>query len=86
MLEQSLVKPIVRLDDQRYIVLVPDAAYNLEVWEEPESAAPHRMGRMDYKYHRDTFAGFIYRLIPGINFVQIHDLQKQINPYFDLEV
>nr|WP_263849557.1 hypothetical protein [Lacticaseibacillus camelliae] len=41
---------------------------------------------MDYKFHRDTFAGFIYRLMPSVNLVQIHDLQKQINPFFDLEV
>ncbi|MFD1392710.1 hypothetical protein ACFQ3L_03780 [Lacticaseibacillus jixianensis] len=85
MLDQSEVKPVVALDDQRYITLLPDAEYNLEVWEN-QDGRPHRMGRMDYKFHRDTFAGFIYRLMPTINLVQIHDLQKQINPYFDLEV
>ncbi|WP_263849271.1 hypothetical protein [Lacticaseibacillus sharpeae] len=41
---------------------------------------------MDYKFNRDSFAGFIYRLFPGVDFVKIHDLQKQINPFFDFEV
>ena len=85
MLDQSVVKPVVALDDHKYITLIPDAEYNLEVWEKIEGRA-HRMGSMDYKFHRDTFAGFIYRLMPSVNLVQIHDLQKQINPYFDLEV
>lgn len=86
MLDQSVVKPVVWLDDHRYITLIPAALYNLEVWEITGNDKQHRMGRMDYKFHRDTFAGFIYRLCPSINLVQIHDLQKQINPYFDLEV
>ncbi|WP_125702190.1 hypothetical protein [Lacticaseibacillus daqingensis] len=86
MLDQSLLQPVVWLDKTKYISVIPDAAYNLEVWEITAADRRHRMARMDYKFHRDTFAGFIYRLIPSINLVQIHDLQKKINPYFDLEV
>ncbi|KRM71706.1 hypothetical protein FC34_GL001363 [Lacticaseibacillus brantae DSM 23927] len=73
------------INDHIYIAILPESAYNLEVWENTTGKI-HRMARMDYKYHRDTFAGFIYRLCPDINLMQIHSLQKQINPFFDLEV
>lgn len=86
MLEQSAIKPVVWLDDHKYITLIPDATYNLEVWELTDKTHQHRMGRMDYKFHRDTFASFIYRLVPAINLLQIHDIQKKINPFFDVEV
>lgn len=85
MLEPTL-HSVVALDDRCYITVLPDAAYNLEVWEKHPEGQDQRMGRMDYKFHRDTFASFIYRLVPAIDLVQIHNLQKQINPYFDLEV
>nr|WP_225350708.1 hypothetical protein [Lacticaseibacillus camelliae] len=39
MLDQSVVKPIVALDDHRYIAIIPDAEYNLEVWEKKERPA-----------------------------------------------
>jgi hypothetical protein len=61
-IDQSTLKPIVWLNDNCYITLVPDAAYNLEVWERDANDHDQRLGRMDYKFHRDTFAGFIYRL------------------------
>ncbi|WP_225049300.1 hypothetical protein [Lacticaseibacillus kribbianus] len=86
MQELTTATPVVWLDDTKFISLIPDAAYNLEVWEITKEDRRHRMARMDYKFHRDTFAGFIYRLIPTIDLVKIHDLQKRINPYFDLEV
>ncbi|MCG4282373.1 hypothetical protein [Lacticaseibacillus saniviri] len=84
MLDQTKLNQIW-IDESTYITIIPDAAYNLEVWENT-SGRDHRMARMDYKYHRDTFAGFIYRLCPDINLLQIHKIQKQINPFFDLEV
>ena len=28
----------------------------------------------------------IYRLFPQIDLIQIHKIQKKLNPYFDLEV
>lgn len=84
MLDQTKLNQIW-IDESTYITIIPDATYNLEVWENT-SGRDHRMARMDYKYHRDTFAGFIYRLCPDINLLQIHKIQKQINPFFDLEV
>lgn len=86
MIDQSTLKPIVWLNDNCYITLVPDAAYNLEVWERDANDHDQRLGRMDYKFHRDAFAGFIYRLLPKIDLLQIHAIQKRLNPYFDLEV
>ncbi|WP_461214688.1 hypothetical protein [Lacticaseibacillus sp. GG6-2] len=86
MIDQSSLKPIVWLNDNCYITLVPDAPYNLEVWERDDNDHEQRLGRMDYKFHRDTFAGFIYRLLPKIDLLQIHAIQKRLNPYFDLEV
>ncbi|MCI1986214.1 MAG: hypothetical protein LKJ69_03930 [Lactobacillus sp.] len=86
MLEQSSLKPVVWLDDRFYITINPNALYNLEVWQRDADAHEQRLGRMDYKFHRDTFAGFIYRLLPKIDLLQIHEIQKQLNPFFDLEV
>ncbi len=86
MIDQSSLKPIVWLNDNCYITLVPDAPYNLEVWERDDADHEQRLGRMDYKFHRDTFASFIYRLLPKIDLLQIHAIQKHLNPYFDLEV
>ncbi|MFD1485051.1 hypothetical protein ACFQ5J_07390 [Lacticaseibacillus baoqingensis] len=86
MLDQSTVQPVVWLDDHFYITIIPNAPYNLEVWQHDPDAQDQRLGRMDYKFHRDTFAGFIYRLLPKIDLLQIHAIQKQLNPFFDLEV
>ncbi|MFD1430424.1 MULTISPECIES: hypothetical protein [Lacticaseibacillus] len=87
MLDQSTMNPVVWLDDHNaYISLIPDAQYNLEVWQINSDTHQKRMGRMDYKFHRDTFAAFIYRLFPHIDLMQIHEIQKQLNPFFDLEV
>jgi len=87
MLEQAAVKTTrIAIDDKTFINVIPDATYNVEVWEYVAEERPHRMGRMDYKFNRDSFPGFIYRLFPGMDFVAIHHLQKQINPYFDFEV
>lgn len=76
----------IAINDATFITVIPSAVYNLEVWEYVDGQREHRMGRMDYKFNRDSFAGFIYRLFPGVDFVKIHNLQKQINPYFDFEV
>lgn len=76
----------ITVDDTTFINVIPSATYNVEVWEYVDGHRPHRMGRMDYKFNRDSFPGFIYRMFPGIDFVQIHNLQKRINPFFDFEV
>ncbi|WP_155287569.1 hypothetical protein [Lacticaseibacillus zhaodongensis] len=87
MIEQkSSTTAHINIDDSSFINVIPGATYNVEVWEYVDDHRPHRMGRMDYKFNRDSFAGFIYRLFPGIDFVQIHELQKRINPFFDFEV
>lgn len=86
MLEQTTMHPVVWINQHTYISIVKNADYNLEVWEITDENRQHRMARMNYKYHRDNFAGFIYRLFPQIDLIQIHNIQKKINPYFDLEV
>ncbi|TLF39728.1 hypothetical protein FEI15_07210 [Lacticaseibacillus zeae] len=86
MLQQSTMHPVVWINKHTYISIVKNADYNLEVWEITAENRQHRMARMNYKYHRDNFAGFIYRLFPQIDLIQIHNIQKKINPYFDLEV
>ncbi len=62
MLEQSTMHPVVWINQHTYISIVKNADYNLEVWEITDENRQHRMARMNYKYHRDNFAGFIYRL------------------------
>jgi hypothetical protein len=84
--QQTSTDARIDINDSTFITVVPSAVYNLEVWEYVDGHRPHRMGRMDYKFNRDSFAGFIYRLFPSVDFVKIHDLQKQINPFFDFEV
>lgn len=87
MIEEKAATSIqINIDETTFINVIPSATYNVEVWEYVEDHRPHRMGRMDYKFNRDSFPGFIYRLFPGIDFVQIHELQKRLNPFFDLEV
>lgn len=87
MLLTSTYDTQIMINDNAYIKILPKMEYNLEVWQHPkDNNYSHRIGRMDYKYHRDSFAGFIYRLFPQIDMIQIHNLQKQINPFFELEV
>ena len=77
----------ITINEHAYIKILPDTQYNLEVWKQPTTTKQsQRIGRMDYKYHRDAFAGFIYRLFPQIDMIQIHNLQKQINPFLELEI
>ena len=74
MLEQSTMHPVVWINQHTYISIVKNADYNLEVWEITAENRQH------------NFAGFIYRLFPQIDLIQIHNIQKKLNPYFDLEV
>ncbi|WP_125982710.1 hypothetical protein [Loigolactobacillus iwatensis] len=65
-----------------YINLVPGATYDLEVLE--KQAAPQStrsIGKMNYKYHHDNFASFIFRIFPRITMLEIHNLQKEINRF-----
>lgn len=87
MIEQTTLTNRVAVNSSTFITISPQHTYNLEVWEYADDGTKlHRMGRMDYKFRRDTFAGFLYRLFPDIDFIKIHALQKQINPFFDFEV
>ena len=87
LLTSTCCNKLIAINDCAYIKILPNMKYNLEVWQQPaDNGYSHRIGRMDYKYHRDSFAGFIYRLFPQIDMIQIHNLQKQINPFFELEV
>ncbi|MCX2455807.1 hypothetical protein [Lacticaseibacillus nasuensis] len=73
------------LNDQFYITLTPGQQTSLQVWRVAGDKR-ERIGAMDYKFHRDGFASFIYRLLPTVDLMQIHQVQKRLNPYFDLEV
>ncbi|KRM95207.1 hypothetical protein [Loigolactobacillus rennini] len=65
-----------------YLVLRPEASYDLEVRRRHANTS-YSIGKMNYKYHHDTFASFIFKIFPQINMLEIHDLQKAINQYLD---
>lgn len=75
----------VWLTDQFYITLNLSRTDNLQVWRVTGDSR-EAVGAMNYKFHRDGFASFIYHLLPSIDLLQIHRVQKRLNPYFDVEV
>ncbi|MFD1319224.1 hypothetical protein [Loigolactobacillus zhaoyuanensis] len=63
-----------------YIVLHPEASYDLEVRRQ-QATSSYTVGKMNYKYHHDTFASFVFKIFPEITLLDIHNLQKKINRY-----
>lgn len=63
-----------------YIVLHPEASYDLEVRRQ-QADTSYTIGKMNYKYHHDTFASFVFKIFPEITLLDIHNLQKAINHY-----
>ncbi|MFC6171539.1 hypothetical protein [Loigolactobacillus jiayinensis] len=70
----------IPLSTDTYIILHPEANYDLEVCRQATTST-YTIGKMNYKYHHDTFASFVFKLFPEITLLEIHNLQKVINRY-----
>ncbi|MFD0896812.1 hypothetical protein [Loigolactobacillus binensis] len=70
----------IQIDATTYIVLHPEASYDLEIRRQ-HAASSYSVGKMNYKYHHDTFASFVFKIFPEITLLEIHNLQKAINRY-----
>ncbi|QGG60892.1 hypothetical protein [Loigolactobacillus bifermentans] len=81
MIKPRVAENSIYLTADTYIVVHPEADFDLEVRKQPTDQAAYTMGKMNYKYHHDAFASFIFKIFPKINLLEIHDLQKALNHF-----